>query len=85
MPRWLTSAVLELFHHPDFGIGLRPVALVLAHLFRVVVAVLRHLRAVVHVEPLRVDAGRAHELHLLGLLIVQRGGPRQGVEMKFVK
>ena len=61
--------VLELFHHPHFGIGLRAITLVLADLLHVVVAVLLHLRSVVDVKPQRVNAGGAHELNLLGFLV----------------
>ena len=46
---------------------------------------MRHLRAIININSLRADAGRTHELDLLGLLIAQRCGTLQGVEMEFVE
>ena len=66
--------ILELFHHPYLGIGLRAVILILPDLLRVVVGILIDLRTVVDIEPQRMDARGADKLHLLGLLVTQRSG-----------
>ena len=84
-PEVIVLGILELLHGPDFLVGGGAVARVVAHLVGRVVAVLIHLRAVVNIEPLRLDAGRAHELHLLGLVIAQRRWTLQRVEVEFVE
>src|SRR5215831_15200623 len=79
-------AVLELLHHPDFGVGLDSVTLQVADIFHVVVSIVGvNLHAVVDINPLRLDAGGAYEFHLLGFAVMKRGGSLQGVEMVFVK
>src|ERR1700690_2123747 len=66
--------VLELFHHPYFGIGSGAVIHVLLNLLLVVIGVLIGVSAVVNEQPLRVNASGPHELDLLGFLVAQSGG-----------
>src|SRR4029078_3613432 len=74
--------VLELLHYPDFGIGLCSVAGILND---APVVIRPSLAAVVDIEPLRSNAFGAHEFHLLGLLIPQRGVTLERVQMEFIE
>src|SRR5437016_7001241 len=63
--------VLQLLHYPDLRIGSGAVSGVIAHLIGRVVAVLLDLRAIVNVKALRLYAGGADKLDLLGFIVVQ--------------
>src|SRR5208337_1133801 len=86
-PQVIGLGVVEFPHHPHLRIRLRSVFAVLSNAFHAptLVLALVDLYPVVNVKPLRLDSGSAHELHLLGFLIVERGWAVQLVEMVFFK
>src|SRR5260370_36154305 len=77
--------VLQLLHHPDLRIRSGAVSRVVADLIGGIVAVLLDLRAIVNVKALRLYAGGADKLDLLGFIVVQGGRALEGLEVKFVE
>src|SRR5438477_7339192 len=77
----------ELAHHPDFGIGLRAVGMIVTDVLPVpsAVSVGIDLRPFINIKLLRRDARCMDELHLLSLTITQRRTVLEGVEMVFIE